>query len=264
MRRGKGIPPRMLVTSHRATGSIRNRDEVRFADEFCAWAQSIWMPRMHGARKNDGISKIVQYKVSTSENENFARASLRNAPRDEKKHRAEGQSGSKNGGEGRTYCFRGRDEVSGPGGRRKVSERHRRRGEDEVFKKWHFWCAGNSFANGGKVPRSLDSFSIVKINKLWAAGVCKNTTHTLRTTKAFKSNIRMKLDRILGCVGKYGFPGVRERIRGRQKSGKTRAGARKFTDNYDITGDRQNLKKYRISGKFSPNIIVTWVTRVTR
>ena len=65
-------------------------------------------------------------------------------------------------------------------------------------------------------------------------------------------------------VGKCHFPGVRERILGRQKSGKTRAGARKFTENYDITGDGQNLKKYRISGKFSPNIIVTWVTRVTR
>ena len=74
----------------------------------------------------------------------------------------------------------------------------------------------------------------------------------------------MMLDRMWGCVGKCHFPGVRERIRGRQKSGKARAGARTFTENYDITEDRQNLKKQRISGKFSPNIIVTWVARVTR
>ena len=69
---------------------------------------------------------------------------------------------------------------------------------------------------------------------------------------------------MMDIVEKCVFTGVHERIRGRQKSGKTRAGARTFKENYDITGDCQNLKKLRISGKFSPNIIVTWVTRVTR
>ena len=55
--------------------------------------------------------------------------------------------------------------------------------------------------------------------------------------------------------------GVRERIRGRQESGKTRAGAREYAENHDITGDGQ---KHKNIVKFSPNIIVTWVTRVTR
>ena len=64
-----------------------------------------------------------------------------------------------------------------------------------------------------------------------------------------------------GCVGKCVLSGVCERIRGRQESGKTRAGAREYTENHDITGDGQKYRKY---GKFSPNITVTWVTRVSR
>ena len=135
MRRGKEIPRRVMAMSHRATGSIVNRDEGRFADELCAWAQPI---RMHGAMDYERISKIVQYKVSTSENENFARASLRNAPRDEKNHRTEGQSGSRNGGEGRSYCLRRREEVSGTGGRRKISERRCCHGDDEIVKNGNF------------------------------------------------------------------------------------------------------------------------------
>ena len=62
-------------------------------------------------------------------------------------------------------------------------------------------------------------------------------------------------------VENYEFSGVREGIRVRQELGKTRAGAREYTENHDITGDGQKYGKY---GKFSPNIIVTWVTRVSR
>ena len=38
--------------------------------------------------------------------------------------------------------------------------------------------------------------------------------------------------------------GVHERIRGRQESGKTRAGAREYTENRDITGDGQKHREY--------------------
>ena len=47
-----------------------------------------------------------------------------------------------------------------------------------------------------------------------------------------------------GCVGKCVFSGLRERIRGRQESGKTLAGAREYTENHDITGDGQKYRKY--------------------
>ena len=65
-------------------------------------------------------------------------------------------------------------------------------------------------------------------------------------------------------VGKYGFSGVRERIRVRQESGKTGAGARENTENDDITGDDHNYDNRWYYGKFSPNITVTGVTRVSR
>ena len=66
-------------------------------------------------------------------------------------------------------------------------------------------------------------------------------------------------------VGKCDFSGVRERICVRQELGKTRAGARENTENDDITEDAQNYGIYRIYGsKFSPNITMTGVIRVSR
>ena len=54
-----------------------------------------------------------------------------------------------------------------------------------------------------------------------------------------------------GCVGKCVFSGLRERIRGRQESGKTLAGAREYTENHDITGDGQKYgNRWYYYGKF--------------
>ena len=124
--------------SQRATDNMSNREKARFAGKNCAWAQSICMQRMHDARKHGGIMEIVQNKVSMSENGIFARDSPQNAPRVEKQHRTEGSTGSKNGSGGRSRRSRRIDEVSGPGGRRKISERRRRRGEDETLKNGTF------------------------------------------------------------------------------------------------------------------------------
>ena len=82
----------------------------------------------------------------------------------------------------------------------------------------------------------------------------------MRTRKSPKGNIRMMLAQMWSCVGKRGFSGVRERIRVRQELGKTRAGARENTENDDITEDAQNYGNIW----YSPNITVTWVTRVSR
>ena len=72
----------------------------------------------------------------------------------------------------------------------------------------------------------------------------------------------MMLVRMWGCVDKYGFSGVCERIRVRQELGKTRAGAQENTENNEITGDDQ---KYGKDGTtFSPNITMTGVIRVSR
>ena len=66
-------------------------------------------------------------------------------------------------------------------------------------------------------------------------------------------------------IGENSCSGVWERIRVRQELGKTRAGAREGTENDDITGDDHNYGIYRRYGsKFSPNITVTGVTRMSR
>ena len=69
---------------------------------------------------------------------------------------------------------------------------------------------------------------------------------------------------MLGCVGINGISGVRERIRSYRELGKTRAGAREIMENDDITEDGQKYGNIWYYGKFSPNITMTGVIRVSR
>ena len=69
---------------------------------------------------------------------------------------------------------------------------------------------------------------------------------------------------LIYIVEKYEFSGVREGIHVRQELGKTRAGAREITENDDITEDAHNYGNRWYYGKFSPNITVTGVTRMSR
>ena len=100
-----------------------------------------------------------------------------------------------------------------------------------------------------------------KENILWFAEVSKNTTYTLRTIKALKGDIRMMLSRMWGCVGKCvflefakGFADVRNQVRL----------ARARVNIQRIMTSREMVRNIGNMVKFSPNITVTWVTRMTR